>query len=252
MVSEKILQEIDHQVARIFLNNPEKLNALSPGMVEDLLVIMKQLEADDTIRVVILRGSGGNFSSGADLNEIEKLNSAGALRFHRTMNELIEVMTHSSKLFISVLEGYSLGGGFELSLSTDVRFCAEDAVLGQPEIKVGLNAGAGGNAILPRIVGRGNAIYMVLTGDSISARRAYDLGIVQKVVHKERMDTELEEFVTKVLKHPKISVESSKYAINSSMEKSMKEALEIEAQVFSELSENHEVKEKIRKFLNKN
>ena len=179
-----VILKIEQTRAEITLNRPEKLNAISPEMLDKIIEFISELEERKEVRVVIIRGSGGNFSSGADLASIGRFSSKEAMHFHRKMNSLARMMNHSRMIFIAVLEGYALGGGFELSLSADIRICSSKAILGQPEMRMGLNAGAGGNAILPRITGRGNAMYMVLTGEKISAERAKELGIVQVVCNE--------------------------------------------------------------------
>ena len=206
MATNKILLESGNSATTIFFNNPDKLNALSPEIVQHLLKTLQSLEQNPDVKVVILRGKGGNFSAGADLEALEKFTPMDALAFHGQMNEIILLMNNSRKIFISVMEGYALGGAFELSLSTDIRICTEDAILGQPEINVGLNAGAGGNAILPRVVGRSNALYLVLTGKRISAGRAYELGIVQEVSNAEQLEQKLETLVSGILSRPTSTV----------------------------------------------
>ncbi len=251
MAADQLLTESGNGAARIFFNNPEKLNALSPEIVEQLLYALREIEENNNIRVVILRGKGGNFSAGADLEALERFTPAEALEFHRKMNEIIHLLINSRKIFISVLEGYALGGAFELSLSTDIRICTRNAVLGQPEINVGLNAGAGGNAILPKVVGRGNALYMVLTGKRISAGRAYEMGIVQAVASAEELESELDTLVSGILSQPVTAVEMSKLAVNSSFKNETDLALEVEALTFALLHGNNETKNRIRKFLKK-
>ena len=251
METSKVVMEIEKPVASIFLNNPRRLNAITPGMVEEILHAVRDLEENPGIRVVVLRGKGGNFSAGADLSELEKFGFNEALKFHRNMNEIIYLMSRSSKIFIAAFEGYALGGGFELSLSADMRISTRNAVLGQPEINIGINAGAGGNAILPRIVGKGNAMYMALSGEKMSAQRALDLGIVQKIVEEGKLEEGIRELCDKIISHPCVSIQLSKVAINASQESSPQDSLNVEALVFSILNGNEEVKEKIRGFLSK-
>ncbi len=251
MTDHRLLIESGNGTTTIFLNNPEKLNAISPEIVEEMLDKLREIEEDPEVRVVVLRGKGGNFSAGADLEALEKFTPAQALRFHRKMNDIIRLMNSSSKIFISVMEGYALGGGFELSLSTDLRICTEDAILGQPESNVGLNAGAGGNAILPRVVGKANALYMVLTGEKLTAARAYELGIVQMVSPREQLEHKVDALVTGILKKPVSTIEMVKIAVNSSLSSGTDSALEVEALAFALLHGDEEVKGRIRKFLKK-
>ena len=248
-MQQDIILEKNAPVASLYFNNPGKLNALSPGMVASLLGLIRELEDDDDIHTIVLRGTGGNFSSGADLSALEELTPHEALRFHKKMNEIVYLIRHSGKIYISALEGYALGGAFELSLSTDIRISAEDAILGQPEINVGLNAGAGGNAILPRLVGTGSAMYMVLTGERITAHRAFELGIVQLVADRGELESELNNLATRISKLTRESVELSKLAVNGALEASPAFSMDFEALVFSMLNGSAATKDRMRKFL---
>lgn len=251
MTSGKVLIEIQNKTARIYFNNPDRLNAISTDMVNELLDSMERLEQDRNVRIVVLRGKGGNFSSGANLEELEKFTPEEALGFHRKMNRISHMIRESRKVYLTVFEGYSLGGAFELSLSTDVRVCEEKAVMGQPEVKVGLNAGAGGNAILPFMVGRGNAMYMALTGRTINAQRAYELGIVQAVFPSSQLDEKLDTLISELLERPQTTLEIIKKRINASNSREIDALMEEEAQDFSYLHSKKEVKGEIRKFLKK-
>ena len=244
-----VTMKIDQTHAEITLNRPEKLNAISPEMLDKIMGFISELEERKEVRVVIIRGSGGNFSSGADLAGIGRFSSREAMHFHRKMNSLARMMNHSRMIFIAVLEGYALGGGFELSLSADIRICSSRAILGQPEIKMGLNAGAGGNAILPRIAGRGNAMYLVLTGEKVNAERARELGIVQVVCNEDSIEKEVLKLVETICSAPEISTSMAKLSINGAQESSVDYSLEIEALVFSMLADRPEVRERIKKFL---
>lgn len=251
MPYRKIQIEIRNETAWIYFNNPEKLNAISADMVDTLLEKVKELEENSTVRIAILKGKGVNFSTGANLEELEKFTPEEALTFHRKMNDISHIMRHSRKIYMAVFEGYSLGGAFELSLSTDIRVCDENATMGQPEIKVGLNAGAGGNAILPLMIGKGNAMFMALTGRTITAQRALELGIVQAVFPAARLNDELDALITGLLKRPQATLEAVKHTVNEATNREIDSLMEKEAQAFSYLHSKKEVKKEIRKFLKK-
>lgn len=251
MSSGSILLETTGEAAVIYFNDPERLNAISSDMVDSLLNTVRKLEDNVKVRVVILRGKGGHFSSGANLRELEKASPEEALAFHRKMNEISRLIRHSGKVYISAYEGYALGGAFELSLSTDIRLSDEKSRIGQPEIRVGLNAGAGGNAILPKVIGKGNSMYMAMTGDSITAERAYQLGLVQAISKEGQLEQDLNGLVAKILEAPAVTAEEVKRTISSSVDDDSDRNLEREALSFSHLHSRKEVKEKIRKFLKK-
>ena len=238
-------------IAFLSLRNPGKFNAISFAMLDQLVSEAEKIEEDGEIRAVLIHGMDGNFSSGADLEDLVKMDTSSALAFHRKMNMLSHQMRNSSKIYITLMEGFALGGGFELSLSADIRICADNVKLGQPEINLGLNAGAGGNAILPRYVGRGNTMHLILTGEKFDARKGLELGIIQKVVPHSELYNEGENLAKRIVSLPKETVALTKMAVNASMDSSVDAALDTEALVFSLLNGQKEIKEKIRKFLKK-
>ncbi len=250
-MSGQVTLKSSNGIAFLSLRNPGKLNAISQTMLEQLIVKTREIEEDPGIRVVILQGSDGNFSSGADIEDLSEFDGSKALGFHRKMNALSHSMRHSSKIYIALLEGFSLGGGFELSLSADLRICSEDAKLGQPEINIGLNAGAGGNVILPRFIGRGNAMYYILTGEKFDAGKGLELGLIQKIVSKDQLYQVGEDLARRIISIPEKTVELTKMTVNASLESSIDNAMDMEALVFSWLNGQEEIKDKIKKFLEK-
>ncbi len=251
MMSGEVTLRKSGSIAFLSLMNPGKFNAISSAMLDQLVSEAMKIEEDVEIRVVLIHGADGNFSSGADLEDLVEMDASSALAFHRKMNTLSHQMRNSSKIYIALLEGFALGGGFELSLSADMRICADNVKLGQPEINIGLNAGAGGNAILPRYVGRGNAMHLILTGEKFDARKGMELGIIQKSVPLAELYQEGENLARKIAELPKESVALTKLAVNASMDSSVDAAMDTEALVFSWLNGQEEIKEKIRKFLEK-
>lgn len=238
-------------IASLALSNPGKYNAISHPMLDQLIQHTRKIEEDPDARVVLLHGSDGNFSSGADISDLAALGKGDALKFHRKMNVLSRAMRHSSRIYIALLEGHSLGGGFELALSADIRICSDNARLGQPEANIGLNAGAGGNAILPRYIGRGNAMYYILTGEKFDAQKALELGIVQKVVPQSQLYQEAEELARRIISLPEETVSLTKMAVAASENSSVDSAMDMEALAFSWLNGQEEIKEKMKKFLKK-
>ncbi len=243
--------KVNNRIAFLAMSNQGKFNAISLSMLDQLIQHTRKIEEDPGVRVVLLHGAGGNFSSGADISDLASFDKNDALKFHRKMNILSRAMRHSGKIYIALLEGHSLGGGFELSLSADIRICADNARMGQPEINIGLNAGAGGNAILPRYIGKGNAMYYILTGEKFHAQKALDLGIVQKVVPHSQLYQEAENLAGRIISLPEETVALTKMAVNASENSSVDSAMDLEALVFSWLNGQEEIKEKMKKFLKK-
>ncbi len=245
-----ILTRIEKPVARIILNREEKLNTINVEMVEEILDFIGSIEDDNDIRVLIISG-GKNFSAGADVTTFTNIDSMKALAFHKALNSLALKFRESKKIILAMISGYCLGGGFELALSADMRIASRDAILGQPEINLGINAGAGGNVILPRIVGRGKALLMILTGEKIDADRAYNYGIIDVLTESENLSSETEKLSMKIAQKPFNASYLAKMAVNYGSELNIKSALEYEATIFGLLFSTMETKERIGNFLNK-
>lgn len=179
----------DGAVAVVTIDNPP-LNALSAALVEELEAEIDRLDGDDTVRAIILCGAGDRaFVAGADIREFPALREAGGDGgAARGLHALGHRMDAAHTPFVAAIKGYCLGGGLELAMCCDVRICADDAQLGQPEIKLGLVPGGGGTQRLPRIVGTGRASLLNLGGEFIDAATAYSWGLVEQVVpHDELM-----------------------------------------------------------------
>jgi enoyl-CoA hydratase len=179
----------DGAVAVVTIDNPP-MNALSAGLLEELEAEVERLDADDAVRSIVLQGAGERaFVAGADIKEFPSLREAppeegGSARGIQKVGARIDA---ADTPFVAAIQGYCLGGGLELAMACDIRVAAEDAQLGQPEIKLGLIPGGGGTQRLPRLVGLGRALYLNLTGDPIDAQTAYGWGLVEKVVPREEL-----------------------------------------------------------------
>jgi len=179
----------DGLVAVVTLDNPP-MNALSLGLLEELEAEIDRLDADEGTRAIVLRGAGERaFVAGADIKEFPALREAATREggSARGLQKLGHRMDAADTPFVAAIQGFCLGGGLELAMCCDVRVCAEDAQLGQPEIKLGLIPGGGGTQRLPRLVGLGRAMLLNLTGDFVDAATAYDWGLVEKVVPREEL-----------------------------------------------------------------
>src|SRR5207344_341872 len=189
VVGQYISSETADSVAVVTIDNPP-MNALSAPLLEELEAEIDRLDADDDIRAVVLRGAGERaFVAGADIKEFPALREAAAEEggSARGIQKLGHRMDAARTPFVAAIHGFCLGGGLELAMCCDIRVAAEDATLGQPEIKLGLIPGGGGTQRLPRLVGIGRAQYLNMTGDFIDAATAYDWGLVEKVVPREEL-----------------------------------------------------------------
>jgi|RhiMethySRZTD1v2_1073278.scaffolds.fasta_scaffold22830_3 enoyl-CoA hydratase len=182
-VGRYVASERRDAVALVTIDNPP-MNALSAALLEELEAELEELDTDDAVRAIVLRGAGDRaFVAGADIKEFPALReSASEGGSARGIQQVGRRMDAARTPFVAAIRGYCLGGGLELAMCCDVRICADDATLGQPEIKLGLIPGGGGTQRLPRLVGHGRAMFLNLTGDFVDAATAHAWGLVEKVV----------------------------------------------------------------------
>jgi enoyl-CoA hydratase len=178
-------------VALVTIDNPP-MNALSTALLEELEAELDALDSDNGVRAIVLRGGGEKaFVAGADIKEFPSLReSAGEGGSARGIQKLGHRMDAARTPFVAAIRGYCLGGGLELAMCCDVRVCADNATLGQPEIALGLIPGGGGTQRLPRLVGHGRAMFLNLTGDFVDAQTAYAWGLVERVVSSAELEDE--------------------------------------------------------------
>lgn len=185
-----ISTEHDGFVAVVTIDNPP-MNALSASLLDELEGEIETLDADDEVRAIVIRGAGERaFVAGADIKEFPALRAStdSESGSARGIQKIGHRMDAARTPFVAAIQGYCLGGGLELAMCCDVRVCADDATLGQPEIKLGLIPGGGGTQRLPRLVGLGRALLLNLGGEFIDAATAYDWGLVEKVVARADLD----------------------------------------------------------------
>ncbi len=243
---ENIDVKIENGIGFIYFNRENKLNTITVNMVNDIINSLNDLK--DKVNVIIIEGKK-NFSAGADINQFKDIKPLEAYNFHLKLNELLKYFREYDLPIISVLNGYVLGGGLELSLSTDIRICNENAILGQPEINIGINAGAGGNVILSKVIGRNRALYMILTGEKINAKKAYEFGLVDIISN----DPEKEALrIAEIIREKPINtVKLAKKVVNKSFDTHLDLSIDYEATVFGLLFSDENTKEKINKFFKK-
>ncbi len=243
---ENIDVKIDDGIGYIYFSRENKLNTITVDMVNEIMNSMDNLK--DKVKVVIIEGKK-NFSAGADINQFKNINPIDAYNFHLKLNELLKYFREYDLPIISVLNGYALGGGLELSLSTDIRICSAHAILGQPEINIGINAGAGGNVILSKVIGRNRALYLILTGEKIDAKKAYEFGLVD-IISDDPENEALR--IAKIIKEkPLTTVKLAKRVVNKSFDASLDLSIDYEATVFGLLFSDGETKDRINKFFKK-
>jgi len=239
----------DNNIGVLQLNRPSVLNALSFGLMSELVNRLEELDKDEEVRVIILTGSGRAFAAGADLAEMSQLTPVDLMLGRRF--ELWDRIRKISKPMIAAVGGYCLGGGNELAMTCDIIIASEAATFGQPEVNVGIIPGAGGTQRLIRVVGKYKAMEMILTGKSISADEACRVGLVNRVVPPESLMEEAKKIAADIASKPPISVRSAKEAVLKAQDTTLEVGLDFERKAFYMLFATEDGKEGMRAFLEK-
>jgi enoyl-CoA hydratase len=235
----------------IQFNRPEKLNALNPEVLKDLETVIARCEDDDTIRVVILKGNDKAFVAGADIDHMAKADIKLAYKLTDQTMRVQERLADLPKPTIAAISGYALGGGCEVALCCDFRIVAENAVFGFPEITLGVIPGGGGTQRISRLVGLGPATELIFLGEMIKADKAKKIGLVNKVVPLDNLDSETEGFASKLMQSPALALRAAKIAMRKGLNASLKEGLQIEQDLFCMLFGTENQKEGMEAFLKK-
>ncbi len=174
----------------VTISRPKALNALNTNFFKEMNALLDELEKNEDIRVLLITGEGKAFVAGADIAEMSGFDSKQGHEFSIFGQKTFDRIENLPFVSIAVINGFALGGGMELSMSCDFRIASTKAKMGQPEVNLGLIPGYAGTQRLPRLVGMGNAMYIMVTGEMIPAQRAYDMGLVQKVVEPDELMNE--------------------------------------------------------------
>ncbi len=243
--------EKENQIAVVTLNNPEKFNILSRDMLDTLENVFEELRDDSEVRVVILTGSGKAFAAGADIKLMSGLDALEAWRWAQRGQEVFKLIEESPKPVIAAVNGYALGGGMEMAMACDLRIAADTAIFGQPEVQLGLIPGFAGTQRLQRLVGYGWAMRLILTGERIDAQKAYEIGLVEEVVEKDRLLDRAKELAKEILKGGPQALAVAKEVIHRGREMNFDSACAYEAQAFGLLFATGEPQEGLKAFLEK-
>lgn len=250
MKYETLLCETRDGVANVTLNRPEKLNALNQKVFQELSDCFAAIEHDEAVRAVIITGAGERaFAAGADLKEFSKLDAIAGEAASRRGQEVFNRIENLRKPVIAAVRGYALGGGCELALACTLRVAAESAVFGQPEVKVGLIPGYGGSQRLPRLVGKGRALEMILTGEPVAAQEAFRIGLVNSVVPDSDLMSAAERLARKIMLQAPVAVGLVLEAVQRGMEAANGEMLE--TALFGLCCATQDMKEGVQAFLEK-
>ena len=251
--AEAVAIERDGAVAVLTLNRPHVLNALNADLLAKLSSELKTLDGDASVRAVIITGEGSKaFAAGADIAELNALRSPfqGATKA-RTGQAITLQIERMKKPVIMAVNGFALGGGCELAMAGDILIASENAKFGQPEVNLGLMPGYGGSQRTTRLVGKGMAMYMCLTGETIDAQEALRIGLVQKIVPQAQLLEEAKRIANVIAAKAPLAIEGTKRAINAGAHLSIADALELEAVEFGTLVGTNDFQEGTSAFLEK-
>ncbi len=251
MSYETIAVQISDRVATITVNRPDKLNALNDRVIAELGEAIDQVVGDSAVGGVILTGAGRAFVAGADISELEKHGAVSAKRLAQTGQDVFRRFETSPKPVIAAVNGFALGGGCELAMACHIRIASEFAKFGQPEVKLGLIPGYGGTQRLPRLVGRGRALQLLLTGEMIDANEAYRIGLVNRVVPAAELLPAANEMMRAILANAPVAIANVIEVVNRGYDATIDDALTLEATAFGLLAATDDKGEGTRAFLEK-
>lgn len=252
MEFENLLYEAQNEIAIVSINRPDKANALNTQTMLDLMAIFSLIKIDPDILGVILTGTGEKFFvAGADISEIKKLNAESGANFSTQGQAIFSLIEDIGKPVVAAVNGLALGGGCELAMSCTIRIASGNAKFGQPEVGLGVIPGYGGTQRLPRLVGKGRALELILSGEMITADEAYRIGLVNKVVKPEELLSSAEEMVMKIIANAPLAIKYSLEAVNHGMEVSLADGLRLEAQLFGLSCATEDMKTGMNSFIDK-
>jgi enoyl-CoA hydratase/carnithine racemase len=247
-----VLYEKKNGIAYVTVNRPKVLNALNTPTWKDLRTAFEDARDDATVRGVILTGAGNRaFVAGADIAELAQATGFEAEQSSRFGQEVLDVIENLGKPVIAAVNGFALGGGCETAMACTVRLAVDTAKFGQPEVTLGLVPGGGGTQRLPRLVGKGRALQLILSGEMISAQEAFRIGLVNEIVPATELIARAEAILKKIAANAPIAVKLALEATNKGMETSQGEGLLLEASYFGLCAGTEDKKEGTSAFLEK-
>ncbi len=247
-----LIYEKKENIGLLIIDRPEKMNAISQELTAELSQLLDEIENDEKLRVLVITGSGDKaFVAGADINELVDRDARLGRRVSRERQEIFSRIENLHVPVIAAVNGYALGGGLELALACSIRICSEKAQFGAPEVKLGIIPGDGGTQRLPRLVGHGRAMEMIITGDFIDAQEAYRIGLVNKVFPAEKLKEAAMELAQKIASRPPLAVRYAKEAVNRSQEGDTASGFALESYLHALSCTTEDKKEGVSAFLEK-
>jgi enoyl-CoA hydratase len=252
MTFDNLLIERDDAVAVVTFNRPKVLNALNTQTMNELSAALAGFKADAGVRAIVLTGAGEKaFVAGADINELAVQTPIEGKEHARRGQQIFDAIEQLGKPVIAAINGFALGGGCEMVMACTMRVAADTARIGQPEINLGIIPGYGGSQRLPRLVGRGVALEILLTGDMISAQRAYEIGLVNRVVPAAELMSEAKKIAHLLASKAPIAIRYILEAVHHGLDASLDAGQFLETALFGAIASSADMKEGTRAFLEK-
>jgi enoyl-CoA hydratase len=252
MTFSNILFEKKNAIAYVTVNRPKVLNALNMATMEELRVAFHAIKNDASVRVVILTGAGEKaFIAGADIAELAQHDAVSGKEYTHRGQSVLNLIENLGKPVIACINGFALGGGCEIAMACTMRLASDNSKLGQPEVKLGIIPGYGGTQRLPRLVGKGIAMQLLISGEMISAQEAHRIGLVNEVVPAAELIARAEAIAAKIIANGPLAVQYTMEAVNKGMEMPLAEGLYLEAVLFGAACATEDKKDGTAAFLEK-
>ena len=251
MPYQHLTLSVQDRIATVTVNRPDKLNALNAATIGELGEAIDEVLRRDDVAALILTGAGRAFVAGADISELAGKSALEGRRLARRGQEIFRRFETSTKPTVAAVNGFALGGGCELAMSCHMRIASEAAKFGQPEVKLGLIPGYGGTQRLPRLVGRGRALQLLLSGEMIDAQEAYRIGLVNRVVAGDQLLASAATTIQQMLTNAPLALAACIDAVDRGLQLPLDDALALEATQFGVLASTSDTAEGTRAFLEK-
>ncbi|TVQ72819.1 MAG: enoyl-CoA hydratase [Balneolaceae bacterium] len=248
---ETLLVEIEDRIATVTINRPEKRNALNNQVLDDLRELFETLQEDDSVRGVVITGAGEKaFAAGADITELQRLRVKSGERASVKGQSVFSLIESTGKPVIAAIEGHALGGGCELALACHLRVASKTARFGLPEVGLGIMPGYGGTQRLPRLVGKGRALELILDGNPVDADKAFYMGLVNKVVDEGKTVKTSREWLQLIIKKSPIGIRKAIQSVHAAYP-NRAQGFQDEARLFGQLCGTEDAREGMAAFLEK-
>jgi len=252
MMYKYLLLEKEDGIGILYINRPDAMNALNTGVLEEIIQAVGEISRDNEIQVLIITGAGDkSFVAGADIKEMHGLTAVEGREFGYIGQAAFRAIEKLEKPVIAAVNGFALGGGCELAMAADIRLASEKAKFGQPEVGLGITPGFGGTQRLPRLVGEGRAMELILTANTINAEEAYRIGLVNHIYPAADLLDEARKMARKIMSNAPLAVKYAKSAVNKGLQTDIDTGMAIEADLFGICFSTEDQKAGMGAFLNK-